>query len=142
MCIIIDANAVGDLVEPSEHGAPVLKWLLTGGGALIVGGKLTGELSKSGRMRSTLVTLNQAGKLHGLDDDKVRSVTEQIVAKGHCCSNDPHVIAAAMVSGCRLIFSRDKDLHKDAKNRDVLTPAASIYQNKDHQHLLTACDCI
>jgi hypothetical protein len=46
-----------------------------------------------------------------------------------------------VASGCRLIFSRDQNLHRDAKNKDILSPTAAIYQNKDHQHLLEACHC-
>lgn len=141
MCIIIDANVVGDMNQPSEHGKPVIKWLLTGGGALIVGGELRRELSVSGKMRETLVTLSRAGKLHNLDDAKVKAKAEEIKARRICKSNDPHVIATALLSGCRLIFSRDRGLHKDAKNKEILNPAASIYQSKDHERLLTPCHC-
>jgi hypothetical protein len=139
MCIIIDANVISDLNAPTEDGAPILKWLLTGGGGLIVGGKLKRELARSGKMRSTMVTLSQAGKLHSLDDEKVRTLADNI--KDRCHSDDPHVIAAAVASGCRLIFSRDQNLHKDAKNKDILSPTAAIYQNKAHQHLLETCSC-
>jgi hypothetical protein len=137
----VDANAVGDLTTPSEDGAPVLKWLLTGGGALIIGGKLRREITKSLRMQATLVVLNQAGKLHDLNDETVEVTSQKIKRTNLCCSNDPHVIAAAVVSGCRLIFTKDKDLHKDAKNKSLLNPSASIYQSKDHKHLLTQCYC-
>lgn len=139
MCIIIDANVIKDLNAPTEDGAPILKWLLTGGGGLIVGGKLKNELARSSKMRTTMVALSQAGKLHSLDDDKVRTLADKI--KNNCHSDDPHVIAAAVASGCRLIFSRDQNLHKDAKNKDILSPTAAIYQNKTHQHLLEACHC-
>jgi rRNA-processing protein FCF1 len=139
MCIIIDANVINDLNTPTEDGVPILKWLLTGGGALIVGGQLRRELARSSKMRSTMVTLSQAGKLHSLDDEKVRTLADRI--QTNCHSNDPHVIAVAVVSGCRLIFSRDHNLHKDAKNKDILSPSAAIYQNKAHQHLLQVCHC-
>jgi predicted nucleic acid-binding protein len=139
MCIIIDANVISDLNAPTEDGAPILKWLLTGGGGLIVGGKLKLELARSSKMRSTMVTLSQAGKLHSLDDEKVKTLADKI--KNNCHSDDRHVIAAAVESGCRLIFSRDHNLHKDAKNKDILSPTASIYQNKAHQHLLETCHC-
>lgn len=139
MCIIIDACVINDLNTPTEHGAPILKWLLTGGGALIVGGKLRKELSRSKKLMATMVTLSRAGKLHNLDDEAVQKVSDKI--KPNCHSNDPHVIAAALASGCRLIFSRDRNLHRDAKNRELLNPAASIYQFKDHQHLLEPCEC-
>ena len=132
MCIILDANAIGDMNGRTEHGIPVIRWLLTGGGGLIVGGKQKRELSASDKMLSTMVKLNQAGKLFTLDDKKVDALTEKL--KPECSSNDPHVIAVAHISGCRLIFSRDRALHKDAKN--VLSPPAAIYQNKGHSHLL------
>jgi hypothetical protein len=139
MCIIIDANAIGDINGPSEHGVPVLRWLLTGGGGLVIGGKQKRELSRSDKLRSTMVALSQAGKLHSLDDEKVHALSEEL--KHSCHSDDPHVIAVAAISGCRLIFSHDRNLHKDAKNKDILSPSAAIYQSKDHQHLLEPCHC-
>lgn len=138
MCIIVDANAARDLSLPTDDGRPVLNWLLRGKGALIVGGLLKRELGRGG-LRATLVVLNQAGRLHSLDDDKVRKVADKI--EKHCCSDDCHVVAAAILSGCRLLFTKDKNLHKDMKNKDILNPTASIYQSKAHQHLLTDCDC-
>jgi predicted nucleic acid-binding protein len=138
MCIIVDANAARDLSAPTDDGRPVLEWLLKGRGGLIIGGLLKRELGRSG-MRDTLVVLGRAGRLHNIDDAQVQSVATKIERK--CCSNDCHVVAAAIVSGCRLIFSRDQNLHKDAKNRDILNPAASIYQSKSHKHLLTDCHC-
>ena len=139
MCIILDADCIKDMNGPSEDGKPVLRWLLTGGGGLIVGGKQKRELSRSEKLMATMVTLSQAGKLHTLDDAKVEALTETL--KPNCQSNDPHVIAVAALSGCRLIFSRDQNLHKDAKNKQILSPAASIYKSKDHQHLLEPCHC-
>lgn len=139
MCIIIDANAINDLNAPTEDGKPILRWLLTGGGGLVIGGKLKKELFKSPKLRSTIVTLSQAGKLHDVDEAQIEKVTFQI--QPACHSDDPHIIAAAVISGCRLIFSRDQALHKDAKNKELLAPIAAIYQNKDHSHLLEPCHC-
>jgi hypothetical protein len=138
MCIIVDANAARDLSAPTDDGKPVLQWLLKGRGALIVGGQLKRELGRGG-LRQTLVVLGQAGRLHQLDDDKVQSVATKI--KNDCCSNDCHVVAIAIVSRCRLIFTKDQNLHKDMKNKDILNPVASIYQSKAHKHLLTDCHC-
>jgi hypothetical protein len=142
MCIIVDASVMGDLAAPTDDGKPVLNWLLRGKGGLIVGGHLTTELARSSRLRATFVVLNQAGRLHRLDDSKVREVTEQIKTRDVCCSDDWHLIAVTIISGCRLIFTRDIDLGKDLKNKDIVTPTASIYKTKDHKHLLTTCDCI
>jgi rRNA-processing protein FCF1 len=138
MCIIVDANVVRDLSAPTEDGKPILNWLLRGRGALIVGGHLKQELNRAG-LRSTLVTLDQAGRLRRLNDAKVQEMSNRIDQK--CRSNDCHVVAAALVSGCRLIFTRDKNLQRDMKDREILTPTASIYQSKNHRHLLTDCHC-
>jgi len=86
-------------------------------------------------------TLNRAGRLHRFDDAKVQAITDDLKAKKACHSDDPHVVALALESGCRLVFSKDKKLHKDLQNRDIVNPSASIYQTKDHKHLLTECRC-
>jgi predicted nucleic acid-binding protein len=141
MCIIVDANAARDLSAPTDDGKPVLDWLLKGKGALIVGGRLKTELSRSG-LRSTLVVWDQAGRLRKFDDTKVLEVSTHIDARRICCSNDCHVIALAIVSRCRLIFTKDKNLHKDIKNKEILNPTASVYKSKKHKHLLRECHCI
>lgn len=141
MCIIVDANAIQDLSVPTEDGKPVLKWLLTESGGLIVGGKLKRELDRGG-LRATLAELSRAGKLHILDDGKLYQVSNRLLEEGSCRSDDPHVLAVAIVSGCRLIFTRDKKLHKDAKNNRILNPAASIYKSHKHRRLLKPCRCM
>jgi hypothetical protein len=60
MCIIVDANAICDLSGPTDDGKPVLRWLLTNKGAVIVGGKLKRELHRGG-MGATLAELDRAG---------------------------------------------------------------------------------
>ncbi|HUZ75305.1 MAG TPA: hypothetical protein VMU87_20160 [Stellaceae bacterium] len=109
MCIIVDANSLHNLTGPTENGKPVLQWLLRGRGGLIVGGKLKRELVRGG-FTETMIVLDQAGRLKRLDDGKVDELTKKIQAEGKCCSNDFHVIAAAIISGCRLLYTRDKAL--------------------------------
>ena len=141
MCMIVDANVAGELLQKTPDAVPVLNWLLTSkGGALVIGGKLTTELTRTG-FRQTLIVLDQAGRLRRQDDAKIKDVASQIEKKGMCRSDDAHIIATAIVSGCRLVFTRDKNLQKDIKNRDVLNPSGSIYSSQDHTHLLTPCKC-
>ena len=141
MCIIVDADSVQDLKGPTEDGKPVLRWLLTGRGKLVVGGKLKRELAKAS-LSQTMVVLDQAGRLKKLNDISVDDLTEKLKSGGQCRSNDCHILAAAIVSGCRLVFTKDQKLHSDAQNKDILDPPASIYQTKAHQHLLTECRCV
>jgi hypothetical protein len=140
MCIIIDANAAHDLKNATPDGKPVLSWLLRGRGGLVAGGKLTRELVSAG-LDGTLVTLARAGRFHRVPDDDVDSTQATLREQGLCRSNDLHVLAVAIVSGCRLIFTRDRELHRDSRNRAVLEPTAVIYQTAAHSHLLRECRC-
>lgn len=139
MCIIVDANVANDLCNGTEDSAPVLKWLLTGGGALIIGGKLTGELFRT-KLRDTLVVLDRAGRLRRVDSVRIEEV-ESKLDKDSCRSDDLHIIATAVVSGCRLVYTRDQNLQKDMKNKKVVDPVASIYTKRSHRHLLHPCEC-
>lgn len=139
MCIITDANVLGDLNRKTDDAIPILRWLLTDKGGLIIGGYLKTELERSTKFRVTLVELSRAGRLHKLDDGRVSTVAARIASE--CCSDDCHVVAAAIISGCRLVFTRDQELHKDLKNTRLVEPPAAIYQDKSHRHLLTQCDC-
>jgi hypothetical protein len=47
MCLIVDANRGGTLVNPIDASTPIIKWLDAGRGALAIGGKLSDELSKN-----------------------------------------------------------------------------------------------
>jgi rRNA-processing protein FCF1 len=80
--------------------------------------------------------------LRRLDDTKIQARIDDLIHGGACHSDDPHVIAVVLESGCRLVFTRDTDLHRDLRNRDIVNPVASIYQNRTHRHLLTECHCM
>ena len=61
-----------------------------------------------------------------------------------CVSDDEHVIALAQVSGARLLFSNDAELHKDFKSKELIVqPRGKVYSTKEardftnaHQRLL------
>jgi hypothetical protein len=145
MCIIIDANCFHHLLNATECGKPVLKWLLTAKKAgLIVGGKLHDELRHAGiegkKFIETLTKLSQAGRFHRFSGPEVQSKTAE--GKGTVIySNDPHVIALTMISGCNVVFSEDAKLGKDLRNRSLVGHRVSIYKNETHAPLLTTCRC-
>lgn len=141
--MIADANKIHDLNKPTEHGKVVLDWLERENSGLIVGGKLGDELGRSTKLMAFLTTLNRAGKkrVHMINDGAVRNRTEALKKSGVCRSNDPHVIALALLTGCRLIFTEDDDLQRDVHNAKILNPTASIYKRKSHKHLLIKCKC-
>jgi hypothetical protein len=141
MCIILDANAVHDLVKKTVDGKPVLRWLLSKEGAgLVIGGKLTGELTRAG-MTDTLRVLSQAGRLHSFNGEAVSTVEQALKRKGDCKSNDHHVVALSLISGCNVVFSRDVNLHRDIKHHRQSRRDVAIYQGAEHAHLLKVCKC-
>ena len=67
--MIVDANSAHELSLNTVDGKPVLRWLLSPKErcGLVLGGKLVAELAKAG-LRSTLIELSRAGRLHRLED--------------------------------------------------------------------------
>ncbi len=142
--MIADANAIGDLNRSTEHAKPVLDWLDRGNGMLIVGGKLREELGQSAKLMDYLAGFSRIGlkKLHVIDDTAVRSRTEELEKANVCRSDDPHVVALILLSGCDLVLSSDKKLQKDAQDRDIVGHGVSIYQRREHHRLLKDCKCV
>ena len=139
MCAILDANVVGEVFgsKRTEAGKKFLDWIDEGNGRLICGGKLLEELKKSKKGSSIkkdsverfgkwAFVAEHTGKMKKINDEEVKTRTEQIQKKS-IRSNDPHILALAQVSGARLLYSNDKKLHKDFKNRDLISPAGFIY---------------
>jgi hypothetical protein len=56
-------------------------------------------------------------------------------------SNDVHILALARVSGARVLFLRDNNLHSDFKNTKILRPKGKIYQGQRHKKLLDEVLC-
>ena len=63
--------------------------------------------------------------------------TEELKKAGVCQSDDAHVIALAQVSNARLLYTRDRNLQQDFKNKGLLdNPRGKIYSAPSHKHLL------
>jgi hypothetical protein len=140
MCIVVDANSAHHMKSDDPDGKPVLDWLLRGSGKLVVSDDLLRELSVT-PIRAILVTLEQARKLIRVDNNLCASRKLFHEESGRLRSDDPHVVALMEVSHCEVIFTKDKNLHKDLVNRDVIPRKCAIYQSIDHRHLLTVCRC-
>jgi hypothetical protein len=149
MCIIIDANVAHKFTEPPHADfAPVVSWLLSSKKKqrlprLAIGGKLRKELRQAGKaIRGFLLSLNRAGRLYDVDDDRVdaetRAVVELLEEAEIAKADDPHILALARVSGSRLLASEDSrsGLHALFKDRRFLKPPGKVYQNASHERLL------
>ena len=67
--------------------------------------------------------------LPGLHDDgDVNARTEELQAEAALRSDDPHVIALAQVSGSRLLYSNDRALQQDFRDKALIdNPRGSVY---------------
>jgi hypothetical protein len=140
MCVIIDA-CVRDLVfatPPSTAAVPVLKWIEEGDGRMAYGGtKLCNELFRSVSASRRIKAWKQAGRAMQFRNSVVDAEESVVRAMNVASSNDVHILALARVSGARVLFSSDGNLHADFKNPAILNkPRGTIYQTKHHSKLL------
>lgn len=134
MCAIVDTNAVGELWDrgSSPAGQRFRRWVEGPSGGLAVGGQVKQELESSSAAR-WLLELDRTGKLKRVDDSRVDLQAARLRSvpasdPGSCRSDDHHVIALAQISGARLLFSNDRDLHKDFKNKQLIDqPSGTVY---------------
>ena len=151
MCAILDANAAHEVfgADPQTAGGKFFTWINQGKGILVVGGKLLAELEGSGKgSREWVSRALTSGRVRVIDADRVDTRTAQVAQEGICTSNDPHILALAQVSGARLLYSNDAELHKDFRNKRLIDdPRGKVYstlQDKSftasHKRLLAAGD--
>lgn len=140
MCAILDNSVVTEVFGDNRPlaGEKFFRWLHSGRGFLVLGGKLRKELGENNAFRAWLQQAVLAGRVRNYSDDVVNERTEELRNAQSCQSNDQHVVALAQVSGARLLYANDLDLQKDFKNRRLIdTPRGKIYstrENRNFQH--------
>ena len=130
MCAIVDANVVHEVFQPDrpEAGVKFFDWINRGRGRVIAGGKLLAELSNTKSFREWAHAALQSGRMERVDDGKVDAETAQLLSENLCKSNDHHVIALARIGGARLLYSNDRDLQTDFKNKALINdPRGKVY---------------
>ena len=136
MCAIVDANVVGEVFgnekKPEEKrpeaGERFFEWLNGDRGVLVVGGKVSKELGRHGQYKEWARQAFLSGQLRRMDENAVRARTEKLKNEGVHKSDDPHILALAQISGARLLYSNDRDLHQDFKNPALIDkPRGKVY---------------
>lgn len=138
MCMIIDANAAHEIASAPVHqdARPVLRWLTSKRGALALGGKLTDELYRT-PFRRLLVEFTRSGVAKTYRNQHLSEMEDQVGKSKPCISDDLHIIALALVSGARILYSRDEKLHVDFRSPAVINnPRGHVYSSVNHTHLL------
>ena len=150
MCAIVDANVAHEVFghDRPPAGERFFEWLSSPRGQLVVGGKLRAELSRDLRFLRWLKTAIRYGRARSVIDEAVEDRAQELHHKGICKSNDEHVLALALVSGARLLYTNDPALIADFGNRDLVAkPRGKVYTTarndnvtEAHRSLLAARD--
>lgn len=138
MCLILDANIVHKVFpSPSDDFEPVLRALASGKAALVYGGELSREYQRTSGFLGFLRRLDQQGAAKQFPDTTVDRETEKIRRSGCCRSDDPHILALAVVSRARLLCSEDEALGEDFTDPSILArPRGHVYKRAEHSHLI------
>ena len=146
MCIIVDANKLGDFLAepPNEDSAPIHQWLNRqhGRGKIVysTGGHFVREIS--GTRRTKLAAYVRSGKAQLIPAERFADDEQALQAGGDMRSNDPHVLALARASGARLLYTADKKLMGDFKDKRFIDqPRGRVYSRAENTNLLTNLVC-
>ena len=129
MGAIIDRNAAPEAFGPSrtEAGEKFFDWINAGAGRLVVGGKLLRELSST-QARKWIRQAILSKRVKITNDVEINASTKKLQDEGGFKSNDLHILALAKVSGARLLYSNDKNLQQDFKNKKLIDqPRGKVY---------------
>ena len=139
MCVILDANMFGEFKDQSnEDMQPVWNWLENKNGKIAyTNTRKFDEEWERGGVTDLIKLLKQAEKLKEVPAPDVQQKENELTGKIE--SDDPHIIALAIVANVKVLVSSDQTLHQDFKNRNLV--GGKVYQNKKHARLLTKDTC-
>ncbi len=133
MCAIVDINIIHELWQDTGNaaGQGFRAAVEQGKVPLVVGGsQYARELNKSNlRIRQWIAELKRAGKLATLDNTAVDVQKESLKQDVDACkSSDHHILALALISKARLLYTNDRNLIKDFGNKELIdSPRGKVY---------------
>lgn len=180
MCIILDVNSFSNFRNTDyEDLEPVPNWLEresgkivysstekfrceweAGGGYELMISLLYPGSSPSSSIRmgweQTIIELRRMGKLKLVSADHVQAKAEALEQSGELRSDDPHIIAVAMIASVKVLVvqhlpntprkggrrgarAADPALQADFKDRNLV--GGKVYTTKSHSHLLRRDTC-
>ena len=124
MCVIVDNNVAGllfgDPKDRPEAATKFLEYVDKGKLKLVAGGRLADELKGSSKVEAWLAEAVRGGTAKLVPSHKVDSVEQQLIQVGNYKSDDPHVLALALVAGARLLYTHDDALSDDFKDPNLI----------------------
>ena len=139
MCVILDANMFSEFKDQdNEDMQPLWNWLENKNGKIAyTNTRKFDEEWERGGVTDLIKLLKQAEKLKEIPAPDVQEKENEL--RGKIVSDDPHIIALAIVADVTVLVSSDQALHRDFKNRNLV--GGKVYQNKKHARLLTKDTC-
>ncbi len=143
MCIIVDTNKIVNFFKSpqGQDNAPIHRWINEKGGVLVYskGGKLGKEFND---VMLLLDEYYQVGKTTMVSLEKIESQEVILNKAAEHKSDDAHILALAKVSGARLLYTEDKVLMDDFRNKKIIdSPRGKIYSGVGNKSLLKAGLC-
>ena len=149
MCAIIDANVTFEVFgkKQTKAGEKFREWLDGDHGNLVVGGKNLTELARNGNFQRWFREARRlTGRVRQVGRSQIETQQEELRRSGLLRSDDEHVLALALVSGARLLYSNDGDLKRDFSNAAIIQrPRGRVYTTPgsgnftpEHHELLDA----
>ena len=143
MCIIVDANRLGALLSDpaAEDAAPIRRWLHQGGRIVYsTGGAFGREVGR--RMRDRLLDYARAGRAEYVPAGQFADDERTLRDHPDLRSDDAHVLALARKTGVRLLYTGDRDLIEDFKDKQFIDrPRGKVYTHAANARLLAAAAC-
>lgn len=138
MCLIIDTNVLHKVFPSADADhQPIRRALAKRKATLVYGGELRREYLRSGKFTASLRRLDQSGAAKIFPDNEIDAKTQAIEQTGGYQSDDPHILALAIVTGARLLCSDDEALSADFKDKRLIDgPRGSVYRQARHVHLI------
>ena len=136
MCGVVDNDVAFEVFgdRQTEAGRGFRNWLDRRGGLLAVGGDLLDELTANGRFREWYARNVQSGLILQISRARIAPIQRRLEQDDQCRSNDKHVLALAIASGARLLFTNDNLLMNDFRNRNIVpAPRGRIFTTRDRK---------
>ena len=150
MCAIVDASVAFEVFgrKRTAAGTRFRDWLDDGRGQLVVGGRVLEELVRNRNFARWLLEARRTGRVRPIGGARIRQRQDELIQRGALQSDDEHVVALALVSGARLLYTDDARLQRDFVNPAVIPdPTGRIFTSRpdghltaDHRALLDAKD--
>ena len=131
MCVIVDANVGHDVFGKSP--SPAASYFLNRIGGphtrMVIGGLLLRELAKLTGFKRWYARAARYGRVRPtIRDRDIELCLVDVPDEPERRSDDPHILALALVSGSRLLFTNDRRLQEDFRNPRIINyPRGRIY---------------